>query len=113
MDYNIPPDTREKEKIFGGMFTLTQTIFLVLAVVCGGGAFLLTFSLIGLVPSLILGMIVAIPFVPFAFIKVESCGNVELFEYLIIMWKYNQSQKVYINLNENYKKLLIEKGGNA
>ena len=44
MEYQIMPDIREKEKIVGGKFTATQTVFLALAVITGGGLGVLTYS---------------------------------------------------------------------
>lgn len=109
MNYEIPPDTREKEKIFGGLFTLTQTIFLALAAVCGGGTFLGLFGSMGAIPSLLIGVVIGSIFLPFAFIKVESCGNVELIQYIWILFQYQRSQKVYVNINDNYRDAILHK----
>ena len=88
MEYEVMPDIREKEKIVGGHFTITQTIFLALAVVAGGGAGILTYKLLGsLVITVIAALVGAVPFVPFAFIKIEKMGKMELFFYLLIkLW---------------------------
>ena len=83
MEYQIMPDIREKEKIVGGKFTATQTIFLALAVISGGGLGVLTYSAtqsVGL--AIIVIILAALPFLPFAFITIEKMGKMELFFYL-------------------------------
>lgn len=108
MEYKVMPDIREKEKIVGGIFTITQTVPLALAVICGGlsgvGVFNLTGSPVLAIVTIIL---VAIPFLPFAFIKIEKMGNMELFFYLKVLLEYKNKQKVFVNINENQKRRLI------
>lgn len=109
MEYQIMPDTREKEKIVGGHFTLTQTIFLALGLVAGGGGAIMTFKATNnVLLAIIVLVLLAIPFLPFAFVKVEKMGDKELFFYLLILFKYSQMQKVYINLNENKRNRLLK-----
>lgn len=109
MEYKVSPDIREKEKIVGGHFTITQTIFLALALISGLGLGLLTFQTTGSVPLAILLIIIgAAPFVPFAFIKVERMGDMELFFYLRYKVLFQYGQKVYLNLNENQRDRLQE-----
>ena len=113
MEYQIMPDIREKEKIVGGHFTITQTIFLALAVISGGGLGLLTYKATGSIPiALIVILLGAIPFVPFAFIKIEKMGDMELFFYLLIRFKYSRQQKVFLNVNENKKNRLLKEQSN-
>ena len=108
MEYQVMPDIREKEKIVGGLFTITQTIPLALALICGGGLAVLTFSSTqNIVMTVIMFIIGAVPFLPFAFVKIEKMGNMELFFYLRIRMKYKKSQKVFCNLNENQRKRLL------
>lgn len=110
MEYEVSPDIREKEKVVGGMFTMTQTVFLGLAFVCGGGFGIMTFSATGNIPLAIFIIVLgSVPFLPFAFIKIPSMGDMELFRYLMIRIKYKKSQKVYVNYNENSKKALLDK----
>lgn len=109
MEYQIMPDTREKEKIVGGHFTLTQTIFLALGLVAGGGGALFTFKATNSLPlALIVLVLLALPFLPFAFVKIEKMGDKELFFYLLILLKHSQSQKVFINLNENKRNRIMK-----
>lgn len=113
MEYQMTPDIREKEKIVGGHFTLTQTIFLALAVISGGGLGILTYNTLDSIPVAIIVVIIgAIPFLPFAFIKVEKMGDKELFFYLLIKFQHNKGQKVYLNINENKKKRILEENDN-
>ena len=108
MEYQVMPDIREKEKIVGGRFTLTQTIFLALGVVVGGLLGVLVYKLTNSVALAIVTIVLgAGPFLPFAFIKIEKMGNMELFFYLWIKFKYGKGQKVFININENKRKRLI------
>ena len=73
MEYQVMPDIREKEKIVGGLFTITQTIPLALALICGGGLAVVTFSATqSIVMTVIVFIIGAAPFLPFAFIKIEK-----------------------------------------
>ena len=108
MEYQVMPDIREKEKIVGGLFTITQTIPLALALICGGGLAVVTFSATqSIVMTVVVFIVGAAPFLPFAFIKIEKMGNMELFFYLMIKMKYKKSHKVYCNLNENQRKRLM------
>lgn len=108
MEYQVMPDIREKEKIVGGRFTITQTIFLAVGVVVGG---LLGVLIYNLTKSVVLAIITiaigAAPFLPFAFITIEKMGKMELFFYLWIKFKFDRGQKVFININENKRKRLI------
>ncbi len=109
MEYKVSPDIRDKEKIVGGHFTLTQTVFLGLALVGGLGLGLLSFQTTGSIPIVLLMIIVgAAPFAPFAFIKIEKMGDMELFFYLRYKYLFKTNQKVYLNLNENQRKRLME-----
>ena len=110
MEYQVSPDIREKEKIVGGHFTLTQTLFLALALISGIGLGMLVFQTIGSIPLAILLIILgAAPFLPFAFVKIEQMGDMELFFYLRLKALYHYKQKTYLNLNENQRNRLREK----
>lgn len=78
--YTVPPDTREKEKIVGGLLYLSQAFWLLLGFVIGGSVFILLYNLIGGAFSFGLGVIIAGAIgVPFAFYKKE---DLTLFQYL-------------------------------
>lgn len=111
MEYQMMPDIREKEKIVGGHFTITQVIFLAIAVVSGGGLAYLTYNLTNSIPLVILVFIIGTaPFLPFAIITIEKMGKMELAKYLWIKFQYKNSQKVFLNLNENKKNRLNQEG---
>ena len=113
MEYEVSPDVREKEKIVGGLFTATQTVALGIGAICGGGLAMLAYNatsnIIVALFVLILGLI---PFVPFAFIKIEKMGDMELFFYLVILLKYKFGQKIFLNMNENQRNRLWEEINN-
>ena len=106
--YSIPPDTRDKEKIIGGLFTLTQFLFLIIGFGAGALiAFLLnTFATGGdgsmNAVAILFGMTIGMGiFAPFAFIKIRSMGDMELFKYLICKLKFEKRNKEYPNININ------------
>jgi len=80
MTYQVPPDTNEKEKILGGMFTLAQTAWLAGGIIIAAIIFLVFGKTLGMgvgalflaVPCLFLGA-------PFAFMKKHELA---LFDYL-------------------------------
>lgn len=101
--YPVPPDIREKEKVVGGILTLSQTLILV-----AGGAltFVLVqtlFKLTGLIPVAILGAAPMAPALWLALGKKKEYGNMEMFQYLILKRRFNRSRKEYPNINENYQ----------
>lgn len=101
--HDLPPNTNDKEKVIGGIFTFTQFIFLVLGFLCGGGLALLLKNVFTSTWFLALGFFVGfLPFLPFAFYRIERMGDMELFHYLVIRYKFRKSRKKYINKNINY-----------
>ena len=101
--YQIPPNTQDKEKIFGGIFTLSQFIFIVIGVLVGAVSGLalygITNNLIVMAIAFIFGVLL---FIPFAFIKVISMGNMELFKYVVLRIKYSKRVKDMAHINTNY-----------
>ncbi len=110
MNYKIPPDIRGKSKVIGGIFTVTQLLFLVGGAISGGlfgiGAYNLSKSAIF---AVIIGVVFAVPWIPFAFVKKHEFGDIELFTYLKYKLMFKHSNKEYLNINENYQK----KGGDV
>lgn len=102
--YPIPQDIHEKEKIIGGMFTITQFIFIAIGAVSalfgGIGIYTLTDNLIATAITMI---ICAGIFVPFGFIKMRNYGDVELFQFVLMKIKYAREPKEYLNISENYR----------
>lgn len=113
MEYKVSPDIREKEKIVGGHFTMTQTVFLGLALISGIGLGLFTYQATNNIPLAVFVILLgAAPFIPFAFVKIEKMGDMELFFFLKIKAEYRFKQKVFLNLNENQRKRLVEEANN-
>lgn len=104
MRYEVPPDTRQKEAIVGGIFTASQMIFMAVGFIAGA---LLAMSLFATFNSIVaagIGLVLGWgPFLPFAFVRISKMGNMELFQYLLIKRKYNKGQKYWLNYNENYE----------
>lgn len=102
--YQIPPDIHEKEKIIGGIFTLTQFIFIVIAAVVGIGLGMILYGMTASFIAMIIGIAIgALPFIPFGFVKIRKMGDIELFQYLKYKIQYKMSIKEYKNINENYR----------
>lgn len=102
--YSIPPDTREKERIIGGIFTVSQLIFLIIGLIVGSALAILAFKTTkNLVFTLIMLAIGIAPFVPFAFVKIKKMGDIELAQYLLYKYKYRHSQHRFLNYNENFR----------
>ena len=101
--YQVPPDTRDKEKIFGGIFTFSQFAFLVIGVIFGAVSGLLVYSvfqnIIVLVVVFVFGILI---FLPFAFIKISKLGDMELFRYVLLQWAYRKRVKHMAHVNINH-----------
>jgi len=109
-EYKMTPDIREKEKVVGGIFTITQTIFLGMGIIVGGGLGLLLWQLTGQFVIGIVGLFIgALPFIPFAFVTIRELGDMELFRYFVIRRRFNQSQRVYVNLNQKKRDAYMPK----
>lgn len=97
MIYRIPPDTSDKEKIFGGMLSMGQVVWLVLGIILAFLVFLLLSPIFGK-----FALILALPFlgtgVPFAFMKKE---DLPLATYLIKLMKHKKTQHIFKNEIKN------------
>ena len=91
--YSMPPDTNEKEKIFGGVLTLSQAGWI------GGGFFL----------ALILALLLFQIF-KFFVIALKKKGNYTYFRYLMLKRRYDNRIKHYIN-NGTHDSLEFSAGG--
>ena len=101
--YDLPPNTNDKEKVIGGVFTFTQFIFLVIGFLTGGGVALLFKQVFTSYWFAVVGFALGIvPFLPFGFYRVEKMGDIELFRYLVIKFQFRHSHKKYINENINF-----------
>lgn len=102
--YPIPPDIREKEKIVGGIFTVSQTLILVAGIAV---SFLFINILYNLSGNIVVGLIGAVPMLPVAWLalkKKHEYGDVEMVQYFIFLHKFKKSRKEYPNINENFQK---------
>lgn len=109
--YAMPPDTRDKEKLFGGVFTITQFIAFVVCLCLGIALGLLLNTLISSIWSLVFGIAVgAIIGAPFAFYKNHKMGDMELARYLWLKFLFKRKIKEKVHINENYQR--YGKGGN-
>lgn len=101
MRYTVPPDMSEKEKVVGGLLTMTQMFWVIAFGLVGAGVFLFIFSVAG--P--ILGLIMALPFFTmggvFALYKKE---NLTLFGYLNLKRKHKKKQKEIIHFRKEVLK---------
>lgn len=104
--YPIPPDTRGKEKIIGGIFTISQFIFLIIGVILGFVLVAVTFQMTNSFVVAGIAFIIGVgPFIPFSFVKKHELGEMELFQYLRLKQKFKKSRKVFPNINERYRAL--------
>lgn len=101
--YQVPPDTRDKEKIFGGIFTLTQFAFIVVGVVSGGALGLLVHSLTKSIIATVLAFaIMVVLSLPFAFVTIRKMGDIELYRYLVYRYKYKHRTQHMTHVNINH-----------
>lgn len=104
--YPIPPDTRGKEKIIGGIFTISQFIFLIIGVILGFILVAVTFKMTNSFVVAGIAFIIGVgPFIPFSFVKKHELGEMELFQYLRLKQKFKKTRKVFPNINERYRAL--------
>lgn len=93
MKYKVPADMNIKEKIIGGVLTINQFGWLMLGLLIGGGVFACIFKLLGGVPAIICGLLVAPIGVPFAFCKKKE---LTLFRYLYLKREFKKKRKKII-----------------
>ena len=89
--YFMPPDTREKEKIIGGLFTWNQAGWLFGAFMLALAVFSIMLSVTGsLALSLIFAFLIGGTLLPFVFVK---RNGLTLFQYLMRKHKFNKKTK--------------------
>lgn len=93
--YHMPPDTKEKEKIIGGLFTWNQFFWLLGGFALGMIGFVVIYSLTS-VPalSLIMALIGFSLSFPFVFIR---RGELTLFEYIVRKHRFKKKSHLLIN----------------
>lgn len=86
--YKVPPDTKEKEKIIGGVLDIYQFFWILTGLILAAITFSITFSVFGTFISIFLSVIASLFGVPFAFYKKNGLS---LFKYLT--YKYQHDNK--------------------
>lgn len=91
--YQMPPDTREKEKIIGGIFTISQFVWIVLGIVLYVLCFLALFR-----PLRAFAFVPPVPFLVFGFVfALKKVGDLPLPVYLKYKRQFKKKTKIYIN----------------
>lgn len=101
--YQIPPDINEKEKVIGGVLTVSQLVAIIVFAVLGGVSALIIFRAANKpILALIVGIIILIPGLYLGFKKEHRLGDMEEFEYLMIKRRFKKERKRYPNVNDGY-----------
>lgn len=95
--YQVPPDMKEKEKIIGGLLNLNQFFWILIGLAIGAGFFAATFSLIGGIPALIIGVILCLTGMPFA---VYKKNGLTLFQYMRYKRIFNRKSHKLPNIRK-------------
>jgi hypothetical protein len=91
--FEMPPDTREKEKIIGGLIDFSQLIWLAIGLGACAIVVIVFYNIIGL-GSAIIGFPFIVGGCIFAFKKKE---DMMLFTYIVYKIKFNHTIKTYTN----------------
>lgn len=93
--YQVPPDTKEKEKVIGGLFDWGQFFWMLAGAGIGILLFAISYLTIGSeVFSIILGLLGIATCLPFVFVKKKELS---LFTYLLYKRKLKQQNGNLIN----------------
>lgn len=93
--YQVPPDTKEKEKVIGGLFDWGQFFWFLAGAGIGIGVFFTVFTVTG-IPILagILGLMGITTTLPFVFVKKKG---MTLFSYLYYKRKLKKEKANLVN----------------
>lgn len=106
--YDMPADTREKEKSIGGMLTFEQGGFLGGGVIAGFAVMLLIGKLTGII---VLGVICLIPFpIIGAILAFKKKMDMPIYKYWILKKKFDTKPHKLVHINE--QKPIYEGGVN-
>lgn len=98
-NYPVPPDMREKEKVIGGLFDLTQFFWFLGGFVLGGIIFVFSFTVLRMGKlSIVPGIIGVCSGLPFAFYKKEE---LTLIEYIRRKKTFDKKTKILENERTN------------
>lgn len=96
--YQVPPDTKEKEKVIGGLLNWTQFFWLLAGFVVGMALAFITYSIFTSIPFSVFVAIVGFGvFVPFALVKKME---MPLFTYLRRKHALKKKTKELINMRK-------------
>lgn len=95
--YTMPPDTREKEKIIGGVLNIYQLLW----IGAGIALALLNALLFFRIFRWFVFIVGVIPIVVGCLFAFKKMGNFTLFQYLYYKKKFNNKIKRYINKGTN------------
>lgn len=85
--YSVPPDMNEKEKVVGGLLTLTQLFWIIGGLGIGGVVFSILYPLIGGQLAVVFSLVVSTVGLPFAFYKKKE---LTLFQYISLKRKFKK-----------------------
>lgn len=91
--YSMPPDTNEKEKIVGGLFTIGQAFGMTLGLILGLIVFFLAYGFfrwLAAIPAILI-VVLAV------YVSVKKVGHYSYIRYLILRKKFDNKIKYYIN----------------
>lgn len=105
--YQIPPDTREPDKIVGGILTLAQLAWIAGGLIIAAGVVVILKILL---PGYfwVVGLILIPCGVPFALIKKK---DMPLPKYLLLKLKFRQKPKYFINQISTSGELTFDERG--
>ena len=95
-NYQVPPDTSEKEKVFGGLLTWGQLAWIAGGMVLAAITFMFLFKFLGR-GSLLVALLVLPSGAPFAFYKKNG---LTLFEYIRRKQEFKKKKKELPNLRK-------------
>jgi len=98
--YTVPPDTKEKEKVIGGILNINQFFWILSGLVLGALVFASLFHVIGGTPALIVGFVFCFTGVPFAFYKKKG---LTLYQYLKWKRKFKKKTKKLPNIRKEVR----------
>lgn len=101
--YPVPPDIREKEKVVGGILTVSQTVFVVIGVVLALINVQFIISHTHNILLAILGILPSVPIIAVGVITKHDYGEMELSQFLIYQFFFKRSKKEFPNINENFR----------
>lgn len=105
--HRMPPDTRDKERIFGGVFNVIQAVFIGIGFVSGLGLFALFQGVLGFLPLSVIAFLGGFGVgLVFALYKKR---DLMLHTYLLRKHKFNKKNKYLVNRNVRCTESKIKK----